>query len=85
MFSHIRGKGNAMANKLAKLAKYLVVPQVWLEDIPSDVDSLVLIESSFAVIWIKSLTGFSKKKKKKKIKHNDQNIFHSFNLLKKIK
>ena len=55
-----------MANKLAKLAKYLVVPQVWLEDIPSDVDSLVLIESSFAVIWIKSLTGFSKKKKKKK-------------------
>ena len=65
MFSHIRGKGNVMANKLAKLAKYLVVPQVWLEDIPSDVDSLVLIESSFAVIWIKSLTGFSKKKKKK--------------------
>ena len=64
MFSHIRGKGNAMANKLAKLTKYLVVPQVWLEDIPSDVDSLVLIESSFAVIWIKSLTGFLKKKKK---------------------
>ena len=53
-----------MANKLAKLAKYLVVPQVWLEDIPSDVDSFVLIDSSFAVIWIKSLTGFSKKKKK---------------------
>ena len=76
-----------MANKLAKLAKYLVVPQVWLEDIPSDVDSLVLIESSFAVIWIKSLIGFSKKKKKKKKKivHSDQNIFHSFNLLKKIK
>ena len=83
MFSHIRGKGNAMANKLAKLAKYLVVPQVWLEDIPSDVDSFVLIDSSFAVIWIKSLTGFSKKKKK--IIHSDQNIFHSFNLLKKFK
>ena len=65
MFSHIRGKGNAMANKLAKLAKYLVVPQVWLEDIPSDVDSLVLIESIFAVIWIKSLIGLLKKKKKK--------------------
>ena len=62
MFSHIHGKGNDVANKLAKLAKYLVVPQVWLEDIPSDVDSFVLIDSSFVVIWIKSLTGFSKKK-----------------------
>ena len=61
-----------MANKLAKLAKYLVVPQVWLEDIPSDVDSLVLIESSFAVIWIKSLIGFSKKKKKKNKKNSTQ-------------
>ena len=49
-FSHVRRKGNAVADKLVKLAKYLVVPQVWLEDIPSDVDSLVLIDSSFAVV-----------------------------------
>jgi len=49
-FSHVRQKGNAVADKLAKLAKYLVVPQVWLEDIPSDVDSIVLIDSSFAVV-----------------------------------
>ena len=64
-----------MANKLAKLAKYLVVPQVWLEDIPSDVDSLVLIESSFAVIWIKSLTGLISQKKKKKKSYTTTKIY----------
>ena len=48
--SHVRRKGNVVGNKLAKLTKYHVVPQVWLEDIPSDVDSLVLIDSSFAVV-----------------------------------
>ncbi|KAK9997332.1 hypothetical protein SO802_022018 [Lithocarpus litseifolius] len=49
-FSHVRRKGNVVADKLAKLAKYLDVPKDWLEDIPSDVNSLVLIESSFAEV-----------------------------------
>ena len=49
-FSHVRRKGNTMADKLAKLAKYLDVPKVWLEDIPSDVNSLGLIDSSFAEV-----------------------------------
>ena len=39
-----------MADKLAKLAKNFDAPQVWLEDIPIEVDSLVLIDSSFAVV-----------------------------------
>ena len=52
-----------MADKLAKLAKYLDVPKVWLEDIPSDVNSLGLIDSSFAEVWMKFLDGFLKKKK----------------------
>ena len=47
-----------MADKLAKLAKYLDVPKDWLEDIPSDVNSLGLIDSSFAEVRIKFLDGF---------------------------
>lgn len=49
-FSHVRRKGNAVFNKLAKLAKHLDVPKVWLEDIPSDVNSLVVIDSNFAEV-----------------------------------
>lgn len=50
LFSHVRRKGNAVFNKLAKLAKHLDVPKVWLEDIPSDVNSLVVIDSNFAEV-----------------------------------
>ena len=64
-FSHVHRKGNAVADKLAKLTKYLDVPKVWLEDIPSDVNSLVVIDSSFAEVWIKFLDGFLHPKKKK--------------------
>lgn len=64
-FSHVRWKGNAVADKLAKLVKNFDAPQVWSEDIPIEVDPLVLIDSSFAVVWIKFLIGFSQKKKKK--------------------
>jgi len=46
-FSHVRRKGNAIADKLAKLAKFCIVPKVWLEDI--DVNSLVLVDISLAL------------------------------------
>ena len=49
-FSHVRRKGNAVADKLAKLAKHLDVPKVWLVNIPSDVNSLVVIDSSSAEV-----------------------------------
>ena len=45
-FSHVCRKGNAVADKLAKLAKHLNVPKVWLDNIPSDVNSLVVIDSN---------------------------------------
>lgn len=35
-FSHVKRKGNAVANNLAKLAKHSIAPQIWLEDIHSD-------------------------------------------------
>ena len=36
-----------MADKLAKVAKFCFVPKIWKEDIPSDVNSLVLLDSNF--------------------------------------
>lgn len=36
LFSHVKRKGNAVANNLAKLAKHSIAPQIWLEDIHSD-------------------------------------------------
>lgn len=35
-FSHVKRKGNAVADNLAKLAKHSIAPQIWLEDINSD-------------------------------------------------
>ena len=73
-----------MANKLAKLAKHYVEPQIWLEDIHSDVAHLVLFDNNFSVDRIKLLTGFSKKKKKKKKEvpylklHTSNEVFHLF-------
>ena len=46
-FSHVRRKGNTVADKLAKLAKFLYEPQIWLEDIHSDVTNFVILDRSF--------------------------------------
>ena len=46
-FSHVRRNGNRVADKLAKLAKYLYEPQVWIEDIHRDVTDYVTLDRSF--------------------------------------
>ena len=46
-FSHVKCKGNNLADKLAKLAKQSYVPRMWLEDIHSDASNLVLLDRSF--------------------------------------
>ena len=46
-FSHVRRKGNTVADKLAKLAKFLYEPQIWLEDIQRDVTNFVILDRSF--------------------------------------
>nr|POE58304.1 hypothetical protein CFP56_05249 [Quercus suber] len=45
-FSHVKRNGNSVADKLAKLAKHAIVPQIWLEDIHSDATYLVSIDKS---------------------------------------
>ena len=46
-FSHVKCNGNYVADKLAKLAKHAIVPQIWLGDIHSDATYLVSIDKSF--------------------------------------
>ena len=43
-YSHTRCKGNKVVDKLAKLAKNLYEPQVWMEDIHSNVLQYVLFD-----------------------------------------
>ena len=43
-FSHTKRKGNTVADKLAKLARNLYEPKVWLEDIHSNVMSFVILD-----------------------------------------
>ena len=46
-FSHVKRNGNIMAYKLAKLAKTLYEPTIWVEDIHRDVATLVVSDKSF--------------------------------------
>ena len=46
-FTHTKRKGNNVADKLTKLVKNLYEPQVWLEDIHSNVTDLVTFDRSF--------------------------------------
>nr|POE83317.1 hypothetical protein CFP56_39883 [Quercus suber] len=41
-FMHVKRQGNAVADKLAKAAKTIPCPHVWSNDIPSDVQQLVI-------------------------------------------
>ena len=45
--SHIKRKGNMLADKLAKLAKNLYKSTIWFEDIHRDVATLVFSDRSF--------------------------------------
>ena len=49
-FSHDKRSGNVVADKLAKLAKYVIEPQIWLEDIYSDATNLVTLDRNFLSI-----------------------------------
>ena len=50
-FSHVKQKGNYVADKLAKLAKFVFSnPRIWLEDIYSDATNIVLFDTSFLLI-----------------------------------
>ncbi|XP_075645363.1 uncharacterized protein LOC142616385 [Castanea sativa] len=46
-FSHVKRDGNAVADKLAKLAKHLYEPQIWLEDIHGNATNLVILDRNF--------------------------------------
>lgn len=47
-FIHVRRMGNAVADRLAKLATRFDSPHVCVEDTPIEVDPLVLIDCNFA-------------------------------------
>ena len=49
-FSHIKRGGNAVADKLAHLAKFSYDPQIWIEDIHCNAKNLVIIDRSFLSI-----------------------------------
>ena len=58
-FSHVKCKGNSVADKLAKLARQSHFLWIWLEDIHSDATNLVLFDRSFC--WfLNEWTSFSK-------------------------
>ena len=46
-FSHVKEKGNSVADKLAKLARESPFPRIWFNDIHSDATNLVLLDRSF--------------------------------------
>lgn len=46
-FTHVRRIYNVVADKLAKKARYLLLPQFWLEDIPVDVSPFVTQDRNF--------------------------------------
>lgn len=47
-FIHVRRSGNAVADKLAKLAKYSHSPQIWYDDVPYDSQHPALADKSFS-------------------------------------
>ena len=49
-FSHVKRSGNVVADKLAKLAKHVIEPQIWLEDIHCDATNLVTLDINFISI-----------------------------------
>ena len=55
-----------VADKLAKLAKTLYEPTIWVVDIHRDVATLV-VSDKFSVVLMKFHDWFLKKKKKKKL------------------
>ena len=65
-YSHLKHKGNMVADKLTKQAKFLYEPKIWLEDIHSD--PVCNFWQKFFVLVMNFPDWFLKKKKKKKKK-----------------
>lgn len=66
-FSHVKRKGNCVADKLAKLAKGSPLSQIWLEDIHNDATNLVMFVRSFG--WFIECMILFLKKRKRKMSH----------------
>lgn len=49
-FFHVKRRGNAVAGKLAKLAKQSFDTQIWLEDIHNDATNLVMSDRRFLLM-----------------------------------
>ena len=45
LFVHVKRQGNVVADKLAKASKTIPCPHVWSNDIPSDVQQLVILDT----------------------------------------
>ena len=60
-FVHVKRQGNAVADKLAKASKHIPCPHFWSNDIPSDVQQLVIHDS--IPLSIRSIDSIFKKKK----------------------
>ena len=74
-FSHVQREGNKLAHALSRRAVLSANTDVWVESLPSDLDS------EFNRIWFnKILSLFLKKKKKKKRKRKKKE--KSLNILK---
>lgn len=49
-FSHVKRSGKVETDKLAKLAKHVIEPHIWLEDIHIDATNLVTLDRNFLPI-----------------------------------
>ena len=63
-FLHVKRQRNAVADKLAKAAKNIPCSHVWSDDILNDVHQLITHDCIH--LYIKVLTSFSRRKKRKK-------------------
>ena len=66
-YSHLKHKGNMVADKLTKQAKFLYEPKIWPDDIHSDAAIFVIFDKFFVLV-MNFPDWFLKKKKKKKKK-----------------
>ena len=62
-FSHLKHKGNMVADKLTKQAKFLYEPKIWPDDIHSDAAIFVIFDKFFVLVMNFPDWFLTKKKK----------------------